>query len=190
MMAWERSRRRGVWGLIAAAGLVVAGAGCKRKSPVGADASVDAGDASALGDGGIEAGAASVVDAAAAAEAPAPPPPVNAPLTTTFVAGETWNGAFACKHKQIALHLVIVRGAPGVEAIFTFTTHEKVSGSFKATGLYEAGSRHLRLTGRDWIAHPPGFQLITLDGRLTADGRTFTGHASGGTGCTTFGVSR
>ena len=199
MTSRTEAARRLAAALLAVLALGVSLAGCKKKSPDGSDGgdgggvsgvSGSAEGGSAQGDGAASGDAAATLDPAA--PAPAPSPAIGITMfATKFNAGETWQGAYACGKGpgHHGLELQIVRGSPAVEAIFHFTTPQRESGSFKMIGTYEPRERHLKLTAKDWIIHPPGLATVSLDGKMSADGRTYAGTVVGN-GCRTFGVSR
>lgn len=109
------------------------------------------------------------------------------------VAGQ-WQGAFTCAEGLIGLTLVI--GEPlGTHVPATFSFYALPSnpavpaGSFWMGGAFEGGDR-LILSAGGWLEQPPGYELLDLDGTMSADRRTYSGVVTGSPDCTGFFVTR
>ncbi len=53
-----------------------------------------------------------------------------------------------------------------------------------------SGNERLILMAGGWLEQPPGYDLLDLDGTLSADGRTYSGVVVGSADCTGFFVSK
>jgi hypothetical protein len=162
---------------------VVALDGCKKK---GADAGDAAADAAPAAD---EAGAASDDTADASADTSAPAPTLTQPAgpPSPFAEGQNWVGNYTCTSSG-TLTLIVHSGGTKVNAVFSFKK-DGGSGQFKMSGTYNAAARHLHLAAGEWIAKPTNFATVDLDGKVSADGKTFSGSVIG-PGCSTFSVHR
>jgi hypothetical protein len=105
-----------------------------------------------------------------------------------------WRGAYTCDQGLTGLTLTF--GAPigdHLPATLAFYplpgSADVASGSFWMGGAF-VGDERLVLTAGGWIEQPTGSELFDLDGVLSEDGRTYTGVVIGGTGCTSFFVSK
>jgi hypothetical protein len=109
------------------------------------------------------------------------------------IAGQ-WRGAYMCGDGLIGLTLDI--GEPlgeHVPATFTFyavpSNPGVPNGSFWMGGSF-SGSERLVLNAGGWLEQPTGYELLDLDGTLSADRRTYSGHVVGSPDCTGFFVSK
>jgi hypothetical protein len=120
-----------------------------------------------------------------------PTPPIPPPLASPFAAGQTWSGTYICAQGSTSLVLHIVAAARGrVDAIFELDYQPKhVHGSFKTTGTYDPSTRELDLLPGVWITQPVNYVTVTMSGRVSDDGRTYSG-SIGGPSCTTFSIHR
>ena len=62
-------------------------------------------------------------------------------------------------------------------------------GSNKASGTFDPATREFDLLPGTWIEQPVNYVTVILHGRVTEDGRTYSGTISGPS-CTTFSVNR
>jgi serine/threonine protein kinase len=117
----------------------------------------------------------------------AAPPPGGLP----FAAGQTWSGTYICAQGSTSLVLHIVATSQRhVDAIFEFNYLPKhVHGSNKASGTFDPTTREFDLLPGTWIEQPVNYVTVILHGRVTEDGRTYSGTISGPS-CTTFSVNR
>jgi hypothetical protein len=111
---------------------------------------------------------------------------------TTGIAG-TWRGTYTCQQGVTGLVLRIAGDGDAVSARFEFSADASnpgvPSGAYTMTGRYEAKTRALSLRQERWIAQPPGYIMVDLEGAMTADGRTLAGRIAYPS-CTTFTLSR
>jgi hypothetical protein len=108
-----------------------------------------------------------------------------------WATGDTWTGSYVCPQgpTTLQLHVVRVRG-PSVDAVFDFEhAPSGASGQFEMNGHYDVGTRRLHLVAGDWLARPPNYVTVDLDGRVSADGRVYSGGVLA-SGCSSFLVRR
>jgi hypothetical protein len=115
-------------------------------------------------------------------------PVVRAP-DLPFHQGEVWKGTYVCAQGETQLSLVIWRvDGPDIDAIFDFRHDASgAAGQYNMHGAYRPDSRRLRLAADDWIAQPPGYVTVDLDGRVRDD--AFEGKVVGPS-CTSFALRR
>jgi hypothetical protein len=109
------------------------------------------------------------------------------------IAGQ-WRGAYMCGDGLIGLTLDI--GEPlgeHVPATFNFyalpSNPGVPNGAFWMGGSF-SGNERLVLAAGGWLEQPPGYELLDLDGTLSADRRTYSGIIVGSPDCTGFFVSK
>ena len=107
----------------------------------------------------------------------------------------TWAGTYTCAQGLTGLVLEMSLDPDGAVAA-TFMFHavaqnpEVPSGSFTMFGRLEAGGL-LPLRADRWISRPPYWVTVDLVGRLSSDGRYYTGQVEGPAGsCTSFSLER
>jgi hypothetical protein len=110
------------------------------------------------------------------------------------IVGE-WTGKYICGQGITALRLHISRGrGQAITAIFDFgplpENPELPTGAYRMAGTYDPASRHMKLSGVNWIQAPPDYVMVGLDGRMTASGDTISGFVPDLFGCTDFEVRR
>jgi outer membrane protein OmpA-like peptidoglycan-associated protein len=114
------------------------------------------------------------------------------------VLGE-WVGTYTCGQGLTGLTLTIAEATPtSARALFHFyadASNPRVpTGCFTMDGSYDPAAGHLRLTGQDWLLRPGGYQVVSFDGRVDAEGKQFEGIVTGQRaplrGCTTFHLAR
>ena len=162
---------------------IVALDGCKKKGADGADAAADAAAAADAGPAEDETAA----DASADTGAPALTPTQNAAPPSPFAEGQSWSGSYTCITPG-TVTLLVHAGGTHVNLVFSFKKDGQ-AGQFKMSGTYTPGTRHLHLTAGEWISRPGNYTTVDLDGKVSADGKTFSGTATG-PGCSTFSVHR
>jgi hypothetical protein len=105
----------------------------------------------------------------------------------------TWRGTYTCQQGVTGLVLRIAGSDDAITARFEFSADASnpgvPSGAYAMTGRYEAKSHALNLRQQRWIAQPPGYIMVDLDGMLSADGRTLAGRIADPS-CTTFTLNR
>jgi hypothetical protein len=107
-----------------------------------------------------------------------PKPVLTAPAPIPFAAGESWNGTYNCGGQDsLKLQITSVIGST-VNAIFDFRNHGK-TGAFHVSGKYDHVTRHLHLSAGAWIAQPPGFVPVDLDGVVGPEGHSYGGAVIG-----------
>jgi hypothetical protein len=108
-----------------------------------------------------------------------------------WATGETWTGHYVCPQGPTALQLHVLRvQGLNVDAVFDFEhAASGASGQFEMNGHYDPGTRRLHLVAGDWLARPPNYVTVDLDGRVSSDGRIYSGWVSA-VGCGTFLVRR
>jgi hypothetical protein len=115
------------------------------------------------------------------------PSEVDAQVRPPLVTGDTWTGTYVCAQgvTEMQLRLLDVQGAD-VLAVFAFQHGPTgVRGDFEMRGSYVRSTRRVRLTAGKWLSQPNGYVTVDLEGRLTPDGKTLSGHILG-PGCTIF----
>jgi outer membrane protein OmpA-like peptidoglycan-associated protein len=119
-------------------------------------------------------------------------------IDSRTVLGE-WVGTYTCAQGLTGLTLTIAEATPtSARALFHFYADPRnprvPTGCFTMDGSYDPADGHLRLTGRDWLQRPGGYQVVSFDGRVDAQGQQFEGTVTGQRGplrgCTTFQLSR
>jgi len=114
------------------------------------------------------------------------------------VLGE-WVGTYTCAQGLTGLTLTIAEATPtSARALFHFyadPSNPRVpTGCFTMHGDYDPSAGRLRLTGQDWLLRPGGYQVVSFDGIVDAEGKHFEGTVSGRNaplrGCTTFELAR
>ncbi len=131
----------------------------------------------------------------ASASAPKDPPP-GLPVAVEAAGspwriGDTWTGSYECTQGQTDLRLH-VRGVQGgdLDVVFDFEhAATGAAGQFEMSGKYDPASRRLRLVAGEWITRPARYVTVDLEGRTSADGRTFAGRVPTA-GCGAFSVHR
>lgn len=115
-------------------------------------------------------------------------PALDSPIP--FARGQIWRGQYQCSSRVADLELVIL-GADNsrtasqagsgyqVPAIFNFSYRDNFAdGAFYTTGTYNIDDRSVRFIAGNWIERPLGYRTVNMDGRLSDDGRTFSGMIS------------
>jgi len=114
------------------------------------------------------------------------------------VVGE-WVGTYTCGQGLTGLTLTIADASPtSARALFHFyadPSNPRVPiGCFTMDGSYDPADGRLRLTGQDWLVRPSGYQVVSFDGIVDAEGKHFEGIVAGKRaplrGCTTFHLAR
>jgi outer membrane protein OmpA-like peptidoglycan-associated protein len=114
------------------------------------------------------------------------------------VLGE-WVGTYTCAQGLTGLTLTITEATPtSARALFHYYADPRnprvPTGCFMMDGSYDPTSGRLRLDGRNWLLRPAGYQLVSFDGDVDAEGRRFEGKVTGARaplrGCTTFQLAR
>jgi outer membrane protein OmpA-like peptidoglycan-associated protein len=117
---------------------------------------------------------------------------------TRTVLGE-WVGTYTCGQGLTGLTLTIAEATPtSARALFHFyadPSNPRVpTGCFTMDGSYDPADDQLRLTGQEWLLRPVGYQLVSFDGIVDAQGKRFDGIVTGQRaplrGCTTFQLAR
>lgn len=110
-----------------------------------------------------------------------------------------WVGTYTCAQGLTGLTLTIAEATPtSARAVFHFYADPRnprvPTGCFTMDGHYDPGSNRLRLNGQDWLLRPGGYQVVSFDGSVDAEGRRFEGTVAGKraplAGCTTFQLAR
>lgn len=111
----------------------------------------------------------------------------------------TWVGTYTCAQGLTGLTLTIAEATPTrARALFHFYADPRnprvPTGCFTMDGHYDPGSSRLRLNGQDWLLRPGGYQVVSFDGTVDAEGRRFEGTVTGKraplAGCTLFHLAR
>jgi len=122
------------------------------------------------------------------------------PSQTAAAGGEsailsgTWTGTYYCSQGETGLRLIMRAGSDGqASATFDFysvpSNQGVPSGSFAMTGSYSAAG--VILTPAHWISQPPGYEMVGLDGHLTAGNQAMlAGNVTITSGCTSFSIRR
>jgi hypothetical protein len=105
-----------------------------------------------------------------------------------------WLGAYNCDGGLIGLTIEIGEAiGEHVPATFSFyalpSNPDVPNGRFWMGGRF-VGNDRLVLTAGGWLNRPPGYDLLDLDGTLSADRRTYSGLVVGSVDCTGFLVSK
>lgn len=140
---------------------------------------------------------ASTLDASAPVDA-APPPDAAEPAgsaaspSSPFAAGDKWVGTYTCgsaKPTALTLQIKTVTGA-AITAEFDFVTSPaKKQGQFTMKGSLKG--QHLHLKFGKWIKQPSGFAPADLDGKVSADGSTYSGSVIAPSAhCKTFSIHK
>jgi hypothetical protein len=161
---------------------IVALDGCKKKTADMGDAAADAAAEAAApeADDTSDASADAAPATTALAQPAGPPSP--------FAEGQNWSGNYTCTSTG-TMTLIIHAGGTHVTAVNSFKKDGQ-SGQFKMSGTYQAATRHLHLAAGDWISRPGTWVPVDLDGKVSADGKTYSGSVIGPSGCSTFSVHR
>jgi outer membrane protein OmpA-like peptidoglycan-associated protein len=110
-----------------------------------------------------------------------------------------WVGTYTCGQGLTGLTLTVAEATPtSASALFHFyadPSNPRVpTGCFTMDGSYDPADGHLRLTGQDWLLRPSGYQLVSFDGSVDAEGKQFEGIVTGQRaplrGCTMFHLAR
>jgi hypothetical protein len=136
------------------------------------------------------------------AQAPSTNLPIGNLSKVSFLTG-TWEGTYTCGQGLTSLRLVIDAQSPTeISAVFIFSPHPSnpniPSGSFEMTGTYRTFDSPdvpgvLELEGVNWLNQPSGWSMVNLTGNVSAADDEIRGNVvplQGGTGCTTFEVTR
>jgi len=108
---------------------------------------------------------------------------------------DAWVGTYTCAQGLTGLTLTIAEATPtSARALFHFYADPRnprvPTGCFTMDGSYDPADGHLRLTGQEWLLRPGGYQVVSFDGTVDAEGRRFEGTVTGKRaplrGCTTF----
>jgi hypothetical protein len=172
-----------VWGLLCAVPIVTA---CKSKAgaPDAKPAPVPAIDAS-VADASPPVDAAPPPDANAGSAAPAAP-------ASPFATGDKWTGTYTCGSAKPTTLTLVIKGVSGaaITAEFDFVTSPaKKQGQFTMKGSLKG--QHLHLKFGKWIKQPSGFAPADLDGKVSADGNTYSGSVIAPSAhCKTFSVHK
>lgn len=111
----------------------------------------------------------------------------------------TWVGTYTCAQGLTGLTLTLAEATPTrARALFHFYADPRnprvPTGCFTMDGHYDPGSSRLRLNGQDWLLRPGGYQVVSFDGTVDAEGKRFEGTVSGKRaplrGCTLFHLAR
>ncbi len=100
----------------------------------------------------------------------------------------TWTGHYFQHQGKTALSLTILDlGADGtVSARFDFSEHPDnpgvPTGSYTMTGTYDFDARALNLDGVEWLLHPNGYFMVSVQGRIDVGHRVMTGTTNGSSG--------
>lgn len=117
---------------------------------------------------------------------------------TRTVLGQ-WVGTYTCAQGLTGLTLTIAEATPTrARALFHFYADPRnprvPTGCFTMDGGYDPVDGRLRLGGQDWLLRPGGYQVVSFDGTVDAEGRRFAGIVTGKRaplrGCTTFHLAR
>lgn len=111
----------------------------------------------------------------------------------------SWVGTYTCAQGLTGLTLTLAEATPTrARALFHFYADPRnprvPTGCFTMDGHYDPGSSRLRLNGQDWLLRPGGYQVVSFDGTVDAEGRRFEGTVTGKraplAGCTRFHLAR
>ena len=111
---------------------------------------------------------------------------------------QTWSGYYVCKQGTTSLILRInsvteIKNTDilNVEAIFDFDyANGRTVGKSNLYGQYNPKNRTLLLNPGEWIQRPPGYESVGMDGKISSDGKHYTGKIrSPSAGCSEFNVS-
>ena len=124
-------------------------------------------------------------------------PAVIAMLLAPAVAGAQdatgyWAGTYVCNQGKTAITLEIMSGGSGLNALahfFADPSNPRVpQGCFELQGRAGKGGE-VSLAAGAWRLRPPGYVGVDLVGRVSSDGRSFTGQVIG-PNCTSFTLHR
>lgn len=87
-----------------------------------------------------------------------------------------WGGSYDCGSGPFAMNLDVKgAGGEGLEGILSFfsvnTSREDVHGKYKVKGLFDGVSRVVTFTPDKWLERPANFNMFTVTGTLTEDGK-------------------
>lgn len=126
-------------------------------------------------------------DAAPAAPRPPPAPPAQVAL---------FQGALFCGRSaaRVSLRVTELSAAAG-RAVLSFAPAEALpalpAGAFALAGRLDLSGGAIELKPDAWMSpQPAGFEMVGLSGQSEDGGRTFTGRATPGAGCTVFTLRR
>jgi len=122
------------------------------------------------------------------AEASAPPSPLKDK--------QTWSGYYTCGQGKTSLILKIssvleIKNTDilKVEAIFDFNHgNGRAVGKYNLYGQYNPKNRTFLLNPGDWIQQPPGYVTVGMDGKISSNGKHYTGKILY-SGCSEFDLS-
>lgn len=105
----------------------------------------------------------------------------------------TWTGTYVCGQGITGVTLTVEPvDANAVRVVMEFYATAQnpgvPSGRYTLNGVLDPSSGRLRLTPDYWLAQPPGYTMVGLDGYLK--GERFTGAVTGNARCSTFSVTR
>jgi hypothetical protein len=104
-----------------------------------------------------------------------------------FRKDQVWRGEYVCAQGATSLELTITGvDHDDVRATFSFR-HAPTgrAGEYLVSGTYDPATRHIVFTPGDWIREPPNYFRVGMDGRVAADGGSFSGTITHET-CTSF----
>ena len=109
---------------------------------------------------------------------------------------QTWSGYYACSQGVASLILRInsvleIKNTDvlNVEAIFDFDYGDRRGvGKYYLYGQYNPKNRTLLLNPGDWIQRPSGYLTVGMDGKISSDGKHYTGKILS-SGCREFDLS-
>jgi hypothetical protein len=90
-----------------------------------------------------------------------------------------WVGSYTCAQGVTGL-TVTMTGSMTSQVIATFEFYPLpqnpriASGKYNMKGSYSMGA--LVLSGSSWINQPAGYRMVGLDGRITSNGKVFSGN--------------
>jgi hypothetical protein len=105
-----------------------------------------------------------------------------------------WQGRYVCAQGETYFRLTILpEGDDADRAFFYFYpppgTNPGETGCFSLSMSEAAGQNRLTLREKRWIDWPFGYVMVSLDGAISEDGRTYSGTVNG-PGCREFTVER
>jgi hypothetical protein len=105
-----------------------------------------------------------------------------------------WRGTYVCAQGVTGLFLTVKQSETGdVAAVFRFFAVREnpgvPTGQFDMTGRPAPQGNHLRLAPGEWIAHPPRYLMVGLDGDYDEASGEYSGYVRG-PGCTRFVLRR